>query len=600
MWSAALAFATGVFVTLVVPFWFPVAPIEAVSIAYRTGFNTRAADLGALGVMGTVLWLAWRGRFGTLETVSGDELRQRMSPRFIATTMFVLLGALSLACWVVDFAQVRWQSDAGYFREQMQSLLFDHRQLYTGLEFPYGPMLMWLPVGAYLLLHPLGASITDAYFVSLVLAQALGLLTLAFVLNRLPIRSNLRRAGFILIASGSCVSLLGMNYTLFRFLPPLLILLLVPQVRRKAAVVGLLTAGAVVEMLISPEVGAAFVAACWCYGLLRCSEDRWYAVAEMLLPAGAAAATLLVLHSYLDFLITFSRGAFNLPLVPVPPILIFLFAFTWLVPRCIGILLREHGRLKQETPVHAAMCAYGVGMLPSTFARCDPLHVFFNGSAVLVLSLMAASRMSRRAGAVWVGCLAVLVLWMQAVNLRVDAPQIWQTATAALQRMPASERNGILRCLARIAPGYAQRLGVDAPGRSLDVAQFERFVGTATVATPVEIEWPVEQELRRTGHFRSDYYSFSAVFSRAAEQRKVQELDETQWALIPLFSGGIGAEDIAQIGLLQGVQFPYPARHPILYLHNQLIFDELRTQWHPVADIDGYRLFAHAPASRGH
>jgi hypothetical protein len=596
----ALVYCAVLFLTLVVPLWVPMAPTTMLSAAYLVGFNTRVADIAAVAVACGVLWLAWKGRLGGY---GPPPPKTQMGPRFVSVTIVLLLSALSFACWIVTVAQVRYHSDAGYFREQLESFVLNGRHLYTELEFPYGPVLMLLSAWVYWGLHPFGVSITGAYFTSMVLAQAIGMVALAYAMNQLPMRDWQRRVGFVVLAGGACVSLLGMNYTHLRFVPPLALLLLVPKLRSRAAIVALLTAGEMVEFAISPEVGLAFLAACWCYAVWRWREDRWYSVAAVVLPAMGTAVLLLSLKSYLEMLIAFGRGQFNLPMQPITHILIFLFAFTWLVPRYIGYTMREQDRGSRETAVLVALFVYSVGMIPSTLARCDPLHVFFNGISVLVLSLAAVSRVRAHAGAVWLCCVILLVGWMQYVNTRVDQRQIAEAVHAGLMpRLPNGAKHLLLGATRPVAPGVTRMLA--APLSSpplLDMQRLEAIVGHDTIATPQDIDWTVEQQLRQSGHFRPDFFSFMAsVISEQAEQRKVRAMDEAKWMLLPEPPGGIFAETPDVVGLLQGITLPYRVRNPALYLHNSILHQDLVEHWRPVADFGRYRLYQNlSPRSPG-
>jgi hypothetical protein len=595
---ATLVYVVALFLTLVVPLWVPMAPTTMISAAYLTGFNTRVADIAGVAVSCVVLWLAWKGRLGGY---GPPPPKTRVGWRFVAVTIVLLLTALSFACWIVTVAQVRYHSDAGYFREQLASFVLNGRHLYTQLEFPYGPILMLISVWVYRALHPFGVSITGAYFTSMVLAQAIGMVALAYAMNQLPMRDWHRRVGFVVLSAGACVSLLGMNYTHLRFVPPLALLLLVPKLRSRAAIGALLTVGEMVEFAISPEVGLAFLAACWCYAVWRWREDRWYSVAAVVLPALGTAVLLLSLKSYLRMLIAFGRGNFNLPMQPITHILIFLFAFTWLVPRYIGYTMREQDRSSRELAVLVALFGYSIGMIPSTFARCDPLHVFFNGIPVLVLSLAAVSRVTARAGAVWVCCLVVLVGWMHFVNLRLDQMQIADAVHAGLMpRLPARAGRLLVRATRIVAPGVSRALAAPiSPQPLLDMQRLESIVGHDTIATPHDIDWSIEQQLRQTGHFRPDFFSFMAsVISLSREQQKMRSMDEARWMLLPEPMEPMWTETPETLGVLQGINLRYPVRHPPLYLHNSVLHQDLLEHWRPVADFGRYRLYQNlAPRS---
>jgi len=79
-----------------------------------------------------------------------------------------------------------------------------------------------------------------------------------------------------------------------------------------------------------------------------------------------------------------SKGTLSLPVAAYPHILIFLFAVVWVGPYALG------GQLLSREPTTQSMIAcyaMGLGLLPAALGPCDPLHLFFNGAGVLLLSL---------------------------------------------------------------------------------------------------------------------------------------------------------------------------------------------------------------------
>ncbi len=584
--------ATVVLVFLL-PLFVPVAPSAVISITYMTGFNTRAADVAAIVISCAVLWAAWRG---FLAQGGNPPPATRMGWRFTLAILSATLTALSLACWVVTRADIRYPSDAGYFREQLLSYAVNGRHLYTGLEFPYGPLLMGLPAWIYRGLWPSGASITASYFISLVIAQMLGMMALAYAMNRLPIRDGHRRIGFALFCAGACVPLLGLNYTLLRFALPMTLLLFIAEQRDRRVAIALLTAGELLELAISPEVGLAFLAACWAYSTWRWRGNRRYMAAGIIIPALAAAIFLWSCRSYLRMLIAFGHGALNLPLQPLPHILIFLVALIWLAPRSVGTLLhRQTWRSDRDEGAAVLVGIYGFAlcMVPSTFARCDPLHVYFNGIAAFVLSLVAVGKTSVRSGRAWLFCLVALVFWMQGVNLYLDRRQIAEAVHAGLPSLPASARRDALRVMAWIVPKEANIVGQPVRRRPLDVERLEAIIGKNTVATPLEIDWATEQQLRQSDHFRPDFYCYMTIFSLAAEQQKVHDFNTAEWALLPQPLERAWSEGPEVLGLLQGIDLHYPVRHPMPYLRGALLLEDIQDHWRPVADFGLYRLYRH-------
>lgn len=70
----------------------------------------------------------------------------------------------------------------------------------------------------------LGSGWLRAYLITLAVEQTLGILVVVYLLNTWPVLGWQRRFALLLFAVGALNPLLGLNHTLFRFLPALAVL----------------------------------------------------------------------------------------------------------------------------------------------------------------------------------------------------------------------------------------------------------------------------------------------------------------------------------------------------------------------------------------
>lgn len=323
------------------PFAVPVHSLPTISAPFVAGFSNRAAILSAAAIGVAVLVWSWR-RPSPPTTASAPQAvdAHQLRPALIGVVVLATCLLFAIAGSLVARSHLRYIADAGYFIEQMSSHAEFGRSLYTELEFAYGPLLFYPTVLLHRLLH---TGWLTAYLLILMLDASLGLVLLAYVLNALPIHGHDRRFGFILLAIGALNPLLGLNYTLLRFLAPFAILLFGTRSPSLTRTTLLFAAGEILLLGISPELGFAFLIATlastglnvWSHGA------RWL----LLITAPVVGATVFLLLAgkpYLRMLNSFSHGALNLPVAPYPHILVFLFALVWLVPRALGVAFRQN------------------------------------------------------------------------------------------------------------------------------------------------------------------------------------------------------------------------------------------------------------------
>jgi len=512
----------------------------------------------------------------------------------IVTIAITLTSAFTALCGLaIHEAGLRYLADAGYFIEQISKHVEYGGALYSHVEFAYGPLLFYPTVWLQTLLH---CGVFSAYFATLAIEQSIGLVELAYVLNSLPLRRTTRRFAFLLFALGAITPLLGLNYTLFRYLTPVVFLLLAANWKRILPSALTLAAGALISFGISAEIGLAFVAGSAALIAWNTESVGLPWLGTITGPViGTLIFALTVGRAYFHILGAFAKGALNLPAAPYPHLLIFLFVVVWLAPLAFGRALAL-----PDISTRSIVCCYAIGiaMLPSALGRCDPLHVFFSGLVLCLLSLVAVEHATPTLRKSWALCLLVFVSWQLVATNRLFRFRTADTLAAVLSPRVST-------ALAQVA-GEDGPLGqhlepVSMPVYQLDISRLERSIEHATVATPLEIPPEIENALKRSGHFESSYFAFMVnTFSAPAELRAIAGMNESEFALIPRSLDRPFIELPRNLQDLQGLSFPLPQRHGTPFFAGEAMANNIKQNWRIVDDLGPFLLLKRigdAPAS---
>ena len=133
-----------------------------------------------------------------------------------------------------------------------------------------------------------------------------------------------------------------------------------------------------------------------------------------------------------------------------------LVAAVWLVPR----MFRDRVAVRSAEGTRLlAVYVFGLALLRAALGRCDPIHVFFDGSVMLLLSLVAVSGCGRGAQRAWMGAFAVLVLWGHFVNDRLFVGRTADVLRlSVMPGMSEPAREAVLGAVRRVRPRLAQEL----------------------------------------------------------------------------------------------------------------------------------------------
>jgi hypothetical protein len=579
------------FGVFVLPFFFPPPYLAGISVANVAGFNNKLASVAAAALSVTVFlsFLKWHSVKLHCQTRGSGRLPLRIV--LIATAAFA--AVLLLFTWIVVRSQMRYQSDWGYFIRQISMHADYGRKLYDQIEFAYGPLLFYVPIFVRTILSPFHVSLTWSYNITLVLESVIGLLLVGYVIDNLPMLRKWKIVLFLICVIAAVQVNLGLNYTYFRFVASPAFLVLAAKRRQPWSVAACFLVGQVVSLAISPEMGVAFGAASLAYSAYFCFlEGRAWLVAAAAPLVATVGFLLLMDRSYMFTLELFAQGANNFVVEPLPHILTFLFAFVWLVPLLMARFFRER---RPEAPMLAALYIFSLGLLPAAFGSADPGHVFFNGLMIFFLSVVAISCYGPRQQTFWVACVAGVFIWQTYLNIRLWSFE-WRPALAygIFQCRPDGFKHAALVFVRTHSLETAKRsLSITYRDHSFDIKKLDAIVGNAPVATPLDLPLYVEEALKRSGQFTPSRYCITTnLLYAGAEDRDIQELNKSQWALIPKGTRMHWMESPADTRFALGIQLTYPAKHKPYVIGDQFN-QNLADHWQPYGEVGIYDIYRH-------
>lgn len=386
--------AVGLALVVAVPFRVAVAP--AYGEAYLFGYSNRTGIALAMAVFAVIGGLSWWGvlQFRVLEreaAAGGEQGAGTLTGGVLAA----VLGVEGVVCAGLYGLTRSGQGfgEAIYILNRV-GLLAQGLRPYRDFEFVYGPLQLYGPYFAARLLH---LSLTEGYFLVWWMSALAGLAMLWGAIRLLALPAAGKRASFLVMASllGTSALSAGLNYNPLRYAAPFFCLMLVDWLARgsggrRAAVVLASFGGAEVLLLgLSPEEGLVFALAVPIYlvvGLVMgqgLRGERWGSVLAALV--GVSGGVLLVASrmGVFETMKQFQAGAFGLPILPGPQIVVLFGAMAIVVVAVVGGLVR-----RRAWDVAGLLLLYGCGMLPAALGRCDWIHVIGYEAGVIVCALL--------------------------------------------------------------------------------------------------------------------------------------------------------------------------------------------------------------------
>ena len=416
------------------PFRFPPST-RLESDSYAFGFNNAVAIAGLIALLVLATWLRMQiGRSGGDETpiFSADHLRgaEGHIPYRIYWSMAFLYGLLTVAAFVTArgarFYGIDWESSHFLWRLKLMELYA--LRPYVDFHFEYGPALIYLPSYFHRLLAPFGVSFEASYYAFHYLVNLLGLYCVFALLNRALMPSMCRTIAFALVGLASFAPYMGLNGVSVRFLMPYLLLVIIdrkvadssraPDRFRALKLFVLWLLAASITVAISAEIGLAFAGAVIVYSVSRSRSDFVGAACGLAaLILAFVLCRMLLPAPYYASLLSFSKGANNLPLVPAPHILLYAATLFFAVPALVasGAYSRDPDR-----PLLFALAGLSLSLIPGALGRCDPPHVFFYGLGVSLMLFGRLANASKRGFTLYsLAYVAVCIVGLQWSNIRV-------------------------------------------------------------------------------------------------------------------------------------------------------------------------------------
>jgi hypothetical protein len=401
------------------PFHFPLTH-PLVSASYSFGFNNRVA------VLATILLIAAAFVYRVIEQKApasipfSDHEKTKVSYRLLGGALLIyLIATFAVLLWARSEVWYDLDWETSHFLWRLKLTEVYGLQPYRDYQYEYGPLLAYLPLWWHKALFLLNFSDEFDYYLLHWTLNAVGLCSLAYILNQFSMPPSRRNAAFIVLAAAGFLPYMGLSGLLLRFTAPLFGLALI---YRTASGLGKLLAlrvflatlsAAALTIGLSAEIGVSFLIAAGVYGAFLLPARSGIAV----LCAVASAVCLsfaLLPYSYYTSLFHFSEGANNLPLLPTSPHLVFyLAALLWFAPKWLAGGWKQDGL---RAPVLAAGCL-SIVLIPGALGRCDPPHVLTYGITPAILMFASAANTKRIAfGATLALYAAVFVFGFQAIN----------------------------------------------------------------------------------------------------------------------------------------------------------------------------------------
>lgn len=429
IFAEASVIAVAGILVFTVPFHFP--PDKRLqSASYVFGYNNRIAIiiLGCAIVLLTAINATWRAPRSELPIRWSAVRRPERS-----------LGAacIALACWYLFVTAAIYflvARRAGFYKLDWESSVFIwhlrlvdvyHLRPYLDFRAEYGPALVYLPYWFFQAVKHFGIADEPSYYALHYLLNTTGLVGIAVFIALAKVRLLNKCVAFALLGISAFQPQMGLNELSLRYLSPyfgLLVLHLGVSSSRsgKAALAGIAAAFACgVTACLSPEIWVAYMVATAAYALMLLKDERKSALAIATALVGSAILALAFLpQGYFQTFSTFSAGANNLPILPVPHILLYLGIVLILVPRLLA------PRLAASGAPESLLCALGLlslALMPGALGRCDPLHTFSYGLGILMLAFLAIARAGQQQfGAFSAAYFLVFICGLQYSNARVN------------------------------------------------------------------------------------------------------------------------------------------------------------------------------------
>lgn len=413
-------FALYLLLALAAIFYLPrlVPTSPSASDSYLFGYNNRIGIiLLFVFVAGGAIWT--RGL--NLRSGATDA-----SPRLQRKLLWGALGVAGIGCGVMYVLAGRYNGfgESFYLIDRLW-LLHQGRVPYRDFEFAYGPAQLYGPLFLQKFLH---LALPQAYYLFWALSYLVGTYFLFKAVDKVKFATTEKLWIFsLLFVAGLFATIrMGTNYTFLRYALPVYLVIVI-QRRFKDFRAGSIAVDVLMSvlftailMLLSPETAVAFAFASFCVCLFTSPNTlniRGVTCAALFVAYGGTFRIALKLH-VLDAMLADGGGAISFPILPGPHVLVFIAAMFV----CACYLYRRAMDGKRDNSL--GLIFFSIPMAAAALSRCDPSHVFWNGLAAFMASLLYLSIYKRAWLAYSAAFLLLVVLLPNLSELYLFVPQL--------------------------------------------------------------------------------------------------------------------------------------------------------------------------------
>jgi len=544
--AVGAAVVVGLLCVFLVPWFVPVGGPPVSSDSWGVGFNNRFAviSLAATGLFVMLLSVRWRA-VAVDAAVEADAAEPRLwwGGRLTRPSNWILVPLLVVVVgWSTALISygVHAYGEADFFLDRAQ-LAWSGLSPYRDFEFTYGPGMVYGVAYAARMAMRLGLSHLAGYTALTALAQAAGILMLAWMTSLLGVRKRAATIALGVLGGYSIVHWLiwqGLQAGPIRFLGPMAaafalhhLCAFVAQKRVHAGAGAVAAAGiAVAAFVVSPEAGIAYYIAGGVmlgYALLSGSRPAVGMLAGHL--ASAPLVWVAFGADYLRSVLMFGGGGGNLPIVPNPATLAFFALVLW-VGWALPTLWAETRPSERGVLIGAVLIAAVSSV--AALGRADFPHIFFNSMPLMMLGIAGMGRLRPRLLAPSLLVLAGLML----VTVANDPIRNMFGVIALIPRteLVSNQRVESLAMRAGMQPEQARQLVALSmwDGPQADVRRLRAVPGP--VAAPYGLVADTGFAIGPRQNLGSTYYYGAMnVVSEADWRRQRVALSKIQSVLIP-------------------------------------------------------------------
>jgi hypothetical protein len=246
---------------------------------------------------------------------------------------------------------------------------------------------------------------------------------------------------------------------------------------------------------------------------------------------------------------------------------------------------------RPEAPMLGGLYIFALVLLPVAFGRADPGNVLFNGLVLFFLSMVGVSTWKLKLQILWITCVSFVFLWAAYIDTRPYELGFRGIIHYDVLHYGSDRiKSAAFKLTKAISPSAAEHYfsvvyDADQP---FDIKKLQSVVGGSKVANPDLVPMRVEESLKQSGQYTPSFYCFrTAVLDAVSEERKIEEINNSTWALIPK---GVSrtSETPASTGVLLGFALPYQMKHRP-HVSGVCFDDNLRANWRPIATVGEYQ-----------